>query len=87
MTATIQRIAEGLMALPPAARVELADALYSSVDDVSDPEIERAWDMEIDRRLDEYEAGKAVVLTEEQVHARVSKILDEARRATTGSHA
>jgi putative addiction module component (TIGR02574 family) len=87
MSATTQRIVEGLMALSPGERLERANALYESVDDKTDPEVERAWNAEIDRRLDEYEADKAVVLTEAEANARVRKVLDEARRATATSHA
>lgn len=75
------------MALSPGERLERANALYESVDDKTDPEVERAWNAEIDRRLDEYEADKAVVLTEAEANARVRKVLDEARRATATSHA
>ena len=86
MTALLKRIADDLMRLSPAERVELADTLYGSVEDPLDADVERAWQVEIDRRLDDYEAGNASVLTAEETHARVQKALDEARRVPSGGH-
>jgi putative addiction module component (TIGR02574 family) len=88
MTATLKKKANELVAaLTPKERMDLAEALIISVPDFATPEIEAAWNKEIDRRLDEYEAGRAVVHTEEEVHARVRKAIDEARRSTRRRHA
>ena len=63
-------------------RIELADVLYTSVQ--SQEEIDKAWEKEIERRVDDYEAGRTQVLTAEEVHARVEKAILEARRARSG---
>jgi len=69
-----------LTALKPDERIQLADMLYASVDDHLDEECER----EIDRRLDEYEAGHAKVLSSEESFASARKALRETRRASLG---
>lgn len=87
MTATLKEQTDQLVAtLTPDERLDLAQALIFSVPQFATPGIETAWDKEIDRRLDEYEAGRAVVHGEEEVHARVRKAIDEARRSTRRSH-
>ncbi len=55
-----QQIEAGAMDLPPSERAHLARRLIQSLDEeVEDPtEVERAWEAEIRRRLDEYRAGK-----------------------------
>ena len=83
MTAILQKkTAELVATLTPEERMELAEALIVSVPHFATPEIEAAWDQEIDRRLDEYEAGRAVVHSDQEVEARVRKAIDEARRST-----
>jgi len=80
MTTTLKKITESLKALPQAKRIEVADSLYSSAVEDSPEEVERAWSVEIKRRLEEFQAGKAVVHSEKQVHARIQKVLHETRR-------
>lgn len=83
MTAATKKIADDLIAtLPQEERFELAEVLLTGITDFTTPEIENAWNKEIDGRLDEYEAGRAVVHSEEEVEARVRKAIDEARRST-----
>jgi putative addiction module component (TIGR02574 family) len=78
MTVALKKKAESLLTeLKPRERIELADMLYASVPD----EFDEKWDKEIDRRLDEYEAGRAKLLTSEESFARARKALREARRA------
>jgi len=62
-----------LMALPPAERIELADALYSSVEDngVTDPDWEAAWADELRRRVQGIREGDVQGVPAEQVHADV----------------
>ena len=81
MTVALKKKADALLTtLKPAERIQLADLLYASVPDELDADCER----EIDRRLDEYEAGRAKVLTSEESFARARKALNEARRAPLG---
>ena len=79
MTTLLEKIADDLMRLSPAERLELADTLYGSVEQPMDADVEMAWEKEIDRRVDDYEAGKASVVSAEEAHGRIRKALDEAR--------
>lgn len=79
MTVALKKRVDALFTtLKPDERIQLADMLYASVADELDEDCER----EIDRRLDEYEAGRAKVLTSEESFARARKALREARRAS-----
>ncbi len=80
MTATLKRIAGDLMTLEPEDRIELAEVLIASVPAFATEGTAKAWDKEIDRRLDEYEAGQAKVVSAEQSFARARKALREAHR-------
>ena len=86
MTAEMKKQADVMVtALTPAQRIELADALYASVPQEYQATVEKTWEREIDRRLDQYEAGRAAVLTSDESFARARKTLDEARRASLRS--
>lgn len=86
MTTTLKKITDSLRTLPQRQRLEVADTLYASAVEDSPEEIEQAWSDEVKRRLSEYRAGKAVVHTEAQVHARIQKVLNETRRRVARSH-
>lgn len=60
MSMSPQQIDAGALELPASGRARLARRLIESLDEeVEDPtEVERAWEAEIQRRLDEYRAGK-----------------------------
>jgi hypothetical protein len=79
MTMTLKKITDSLKTLPQAQRLEVADMLYASAVQDSPEEVERAWSSEVERRLKAYRGGKAVVHTEEQVHACIQKVLHETR--------
>lgn len=60
MSLSPQEIEAGALELPASERARLARRLIASLDEeVEDPtEVERAWEAEIQRRLEEYRAGK-----------------------------
>jgi putative addiction module component (TIGR02574 family) len=53
MTDTALRLRDELLRLPEEDRIELANVLWESVEDV-------AWEAELDRRVAEIESGTAV---------------------------
>ena len=57
------------LALPIEARSALIDSLIESLDPATDEDAERAWKMEIGRRIEEIDSG-AVELTPWQVARR-----------------
>ena len=80
MTATLQKIADDLVKLKPRDRIELAEALIANVPAFADAKTAEAWEKEIDRRLDDYEAGRVEVIPAKESFARARKLLHEARR-------
>ena len=61
--------------LDSASRAELAAELLASLDGPADPEAERAWNDEIDRRIEAIEAGTMRIEPWEQVKRRIEKDL------------
>src|SRR5882757_7542596 len=58
MTVVTKKQLKTLVAkMKPGERVELADSLYASLPNTYLASVNRAWEREIDRRLDDYEAG------------------------------
>jgi putative addiction module component (TIGR02574 family) len=68
------RLAE-LMALPPARRLELGERLIESVLPFATPEVDRAWNEDIARRLDDLKAGRVQPIASEVVHGRIRERL------------
>ena len=73
---TIEEIRREALRLDPETRAELAHALLSSLDSLSDAEIERLWVEEAARRDAELEVGTASSSPAQEVFARA-----RARRA------
>ena len=71
--------------LTPKQRVEFAERLMTGVKDFVSPAIQRAWDKELKRRIDEYRAGKVKTIPSAQVHAGLKRRLNEikARRVSS----
>ena len=55
------------------ARAELAAELLASLDGPADPDAERAWDAEIERRIVAIEAGTMPLEPWQQVRQRIEK--------------
>jgi putative addiction module component (TIGR02574 family) len=86
MTVTEKKQVARLVAkMKPGERVELADQLYAGLPNAYLDSVNRAWEREIDRRLDEYEAGKIKTIPSREVHAGVRRRLNEikARRLSS----
>jgi putative addiction module component (TIGR02574 family) len=66
-------------------RIEFVDRLLSGINDFATPEIERAWNREIKRRLDDYKSGRAKIIPSAQVHARIRRKLNEIRTRRASS--
>ncbi len=58
MSALTPELIEKVLALPRDDRVYLAQRLLASLDDPRDPELDRVWAEEIERRIDDLESGK-----------------------------
>jgi putative addiction module component (TIGR02574 family) len=55
------------------ARAELAAELLASLDGPADPDAERAWDVEIERRIAAIEAGTIPLEPWDEVRRRIEK--------------
>jgi putative addiction module component (TIGR02574 family) len=69
-----------LLHLSAEERQELADELYESLDDTRDPEWERAWAAEIERRVQDVADGRVELLDADAVHADLRAELRDADR-------
>jgi len=58
-------------------RVEFAEALITGVEDFVSPQIERAWDKEIKRRLEELRSGKVRAVPAARVRTGMRRRLHE----------
>jgi putative addiction module component (TIGR02574 family) len=72
MNARIQAIREEAERLPAADRAKLVEYLLATLDK-PDPEIDRAWAEECERRLDSYLRGETTALDAEEVLAKYLK--------------
>ncbi len=58
MLSKIQEIENEVLSLPPQERAIIAEHIIRSLDDEEDPEVERLWIAEAERRYKEYKEGK-----------------------------
>lgn len=61
------------LALPRHARARIAELLIASLDE--DSEIERAWDEEVRRRVEEIRSGKVQTVPGEDVFKEIEDLL------------
>ena len=57
MNTTAKQLYDNALQLPDSERSELAAWLIESLDPEVDRDVERAWDVEIKRRIDELDSG------------------------------
>lgn len=67
MSTPLRALEAAALLLPPPEREKLAERLLASLD--RDPEIEAAWDEEIRRRIEAFEAGLYEEIPAEEVLA------------------
>jgi putative addiction module component (TIGR02574 family) len=69
-TVELESLKSAAMALPEKERAKLASDLVASLDGPTEQNVAEAWDIEICRRINEIESGKAELLDVEEVLAR-----------------
>ena len=67
----LAKIRSEALSLSQSERAELACDLVSSLDGQTDPDVELAWDAEIERRLAEIDSGTADLIDREQFRRRM----------------
>ena len=75
MTVTLDQIVEETRDWPAEKLGELVDRLTEDLH-ACDPEVEKAWRAEIERRVEEIQSGKVQCIPGEEVSARVRRILE-----------
>ncbi|HEX7448572.1 MAG TPA: addiction module protein [Pirellulales bacterium] len=76
-----QQVFEAALRLTDVQRAKLADCLYESVEPTADPEWEKAWGVEIARRIAEIDNGKAVLHSWPEVRQRMQEAIDAVRKS------
>ncbi|MED5601573.1 MAG: addiction module protein [Alloalcanivorax venustensis] len=66
-----EALRDAALALSEVERAKLARDLIASLDGPADDDVAEAWDIELCRRINEVEAGKAQLLDAEDVLARI----------------
>lgn len=67
---TVDELKREALRLDTSSRASLARDLLSSLDDLSDEEIERLWLEEAERRREEIESGKVATIPMDEVFAK-----------------
>lgn len=71
MPATLTSITHEALELPPRKRAKLAHTLILSIDPSADQDVASAWDVEIQRRVDDIRSGKVKGIPAREVFARL----------------
>lgn len=67
-------VLEAALALPKSKRAELLDELHASLAGPENDRVVAAWHIEIQRRLEEYRAGKAKTFTHEEFKRKMRQL-------------
>ena len=68
---TLEKLRSEALHLSDAERAELEYDLVTSLDGPADPDVEKAWDAEILRRLAEIDSGTANLIDREELRRRM----------------
>jgi putative addiction module component (TIGR02574 family) len=77
---TLRLLEKEVLELPPRSRVRLAEKIMESIDDYATPELESAWDDEVERRVKQIESGAEEGIPAAQVMKDARRALNETRR-------
>jgi putative addiction module component (TIGR02574 family) len=72
-TAVSNDILDSALRQPEKERARIAETLIASLDTEPNPEIEQAWQREIDKRLGELGSGSVTCIPWEEVRDRLSR--------------
>lgn len=71
MTDKTQVIVEQALKLSPTERADVAEQLLASLDEALDSDVEKAWQEEVQRRLEQVERGEVKTIPWEEVQRRL----------------
>ena len=75
----IQHLLEEAMKLPAEARAALADTLLQSLDETMDDGVREAWDVEIAKRIKDFNEGKQKAMPWSEARKRIERRIRSAR--------
>lgn len=75
MPSSLTALDEAALALPPADRLAFAEKILASALAELPPELETAWDTEVQRRREEYLSGKTRLVPLEEVERSTARLL------------
>ncbi|HEX3119571.1 MAG TPA: addiction module protein [Candidatus Acidoferrum sp.] len=82
MTKQTLELLQKALALSDEERADLAGSLLESLDQPADDNVEAAWDEEIARRIADFDSGKSKSVPWEEVQARISARLSNAKQGS-----
>jgi putative addiction module component (TIGR02574 family) len=77
MAIDVDELYEKASNLSPSERAALAGLLIDTLEGAVDPETERAWRVEVAKRLAELDAGAVTTIPGAAVHDRLREIVDD----------
>jgi putative addiction module component (TIGR02574 family) len=76
MTREVSELLEKALSLPPEARAALAGSLLESLDDHIDANAEEEWNLEIARRIQELDSGRAKTIPWAEARRQIASMLN-----------
>ena len=76
MSPEVSDLLKRALALPVGERAALANTLLESLE-TTDESVQEAWDEEVERRMKDLKAGKAVTVPWEQLHRELLAMVNE----------
>jgi putative addiction module component (TIGR02574 family) len=80
---TVRLLEKEVLELPVRSRVRLAEKIIGSIDGYATPEIEAAWNNEVERRVEEIRSGVEKGIPASRVMKDARRALSEARRLSS----
>ena len=80
MNPKAQQVLRQALKLPPKARADIAGTLLHSLDQRDEADLEAAWAVEIERRINDLDSGKAKLIPWEKVRRSLWAGLKRARK-------
>ena len=74
MTDAIRELYEQASQLSESERAELAGLLLETLHQPADPGVEAAWAGEVERRLEDYRAGRVQAISWQELRARLHRV-------------
>ncbi len=75
MPTLVEELSARAKTLPTRDRARLVEELLDSLQGDSDAEADAAWDLEIERRVTEIEAGTVKLISADDVHAEARRLI------------